>query len=36
MTQDVLHGRGQIHAQVVELLDRAVALRDESTAISGE
>jgi integrase len=34
MTQDVYMTRGRVHAQVAELLDRTVAVRDES--ISGE
>jgi integrase len=34
MTQDVYMTRGRVHAQVTELLDRTVAVRDES--ISGE
>ena len=36
MTQNVYMTRGRFHAQVAELLDRAVAVRDESAAISGE
>jgi len=36
MTQDVYMKRGRIHAQVAELLDRAVAVHDESAVISGE
>jgi integrase len=36
MTQDVYMKRGRIHAQVAELMDRAVAGRDDPAVISGE
>jgi integrase len=36
MTQNVYMTGGRLHAQVAALLDRAVAVRDESAAISGE
>lgn len=36
MTQNVYMTRGRVHAQVAELLDRTVAVRSESAAISGE
>jgi hypothetical protein len=36
MTQNVYMTRGRVHAQVAELLDSAVAVRDESAAISGK
>lgn len=36
MTQNVYTTRGRVHAQVAELLDRTVAVRDEPAAISGE
>ena len=36
MTQNVDMTRGRVHAQVAELLDRTVAVRDDSAPISGE
>lgn len=36
MTQNVYMTRGRVHIQVAELLDRTVAVRDESTVISAE
>jgi hypothetical protein len=36
MTQNIYLTRGRVHAQVAESLDRAVTVRDESAAISGE
>jgi hypothetical protein len=36
MTQNVYMARARVHAQVAELLDRAVSVRDQSAAISGE
>jgi integrase len=36
MTQNVYMTRGRVHAQVAELLDRAVTVRGQSAAISGE
>jgi integrase len=36
MTQNVYVARGRVHAQVADLVDRAVAEHDESAAISGE
>ena len=36
MTKNVYMTRGRVHAQVADLLDRTVALCDESAVISGE